>query len=185
MDLPAIFIHWLGAAHGKWGLSTNVIMDFIVQQLVPLVICPSCRWKSRRCFLMATTVYLLHQTNLPHADLASSYYMVPAGLSSWGGIRGGRSVGWTISPIFAIGHGATTNFFSAIPFQFFSTSAMPQQDFGMSWWLPLWCNPNLHSWGLWIHDNHSSQGRVIACAHSYLEQGNGAPGETQVDHLMC
>lgn len=128
--LPATFIHWLEAAHGKWDLCTNVMMNFTAPQLVPLVICPSCHWRSRRHILMATTVYLLHKKNLLHTDLAADSYIVSVDLSSWGGIRGGRPVGWTISSLFAIGHGSTNNFFSAIPFPFFSTSAMLQQNFG-------------------------------------------------------
>lgn len=170
MDLPYHICHphsWLGVAHGKWSLSINMMVDFTAQQLAPLVICVFCSWRSRRHICMTTTVQFLHQTNLLHTNLGSSSYMVPVGLSSWGRIRRGKLVPhlWNYCPIFAIDHGATTNFLSTIPFKIFSTSAMPHQEFGRSWWLTWWCNPNLHSWGLWTHDNHSSQGRVIAYAH--------------------
>lgn len=129
LTIPATLTHWLGVAHGKWGLGTNVMVDFTAQQLAPLVICVSCSWRSRRHICMTTTVHLLYQANLLHTDLGNSSNMVPVGLSSWGRIRRGRLVPhlWNYCPIFAMDHGATTNFFSTNPFQFFSTSAMPHQ----------------------------------------------------------
>ena len=53
--VPVMHHHWLGAAHGRYGLGTNIAMDFKMQELEPLVGNVPCSWRSRRHIPVATT----------------------------------------------------------------------------------------------------------------------------------
>lgn len=52
-----LYHHWLGAGRGRYGFGTNIVIDFKVQELEPMVSYAPFSWRYMRCIPVATPIF--------------------------------------------------------------------------------------------------------------------------------